>query len=120
MGATAGATLEFFNVTNRTTAPIAVSGAITAAGPITVNISSGVFVAGNTYPLISRGSGTPSPVVNPPTVSGTAGILFTNGNTIVLSIPAAPYTWTGGASGSWDATTTGDWQQGGLGVVWRE
>jgi len=54
LGTTTGTSLQFYNLTNTTTAPIMVSGAINCAGPISVSIKSGVFkTIGSTYPLIS-------------------------------------------------------------------
>jgi len=120
LGATTSASLEFLNLTNTTTAPIAVSGAITAAGPINVNVNSGVFkTIGATFPLISWGSGSAPAVNNPPTVSGAAGVLSTNGNSIILTITATPYVWTGGTSGNWTTSATGNWQQSGSAIVWQ-
>jgi autotransporter-associated beta strand protein len=120
LGTTGGANLEFFNVTNGVAAPIAVSGAVTTAGPITVTIGSGVFgTIGATYPLLSWGSGAPPAFNNPPSVSGAAGTLSVVGNTLVLTITATPYVWSGGTSGSWDSTTSGNWKQSGSPVVWH-
>jgi len=120
LGTTSGANLQFFNLTNTTTAPIAVSGAISAAAPIAVTINSGLFkTIGSTYPLISWGSGSAPAVVNPPSVNGADGILSTNGNTIMLTITATPYVWTGGTSGIWNTSATGNWEQSGSAVVWE-
>jgi autotransporter-associated beta strand protein len=120
LGTTTSAALEFNNVTNTTLPPLAVTGAVSAAGPITVNIASGKFnTIGQSFPLFSWGSGSAPAVNNPPTVSGAAGTLVTNGNTIALTITDVPYVWTGGASGSWDASTSGNWQHSGSPVVWQ-
>jgi len=116
----AGVNLQFFNLTNTTAAPIAVSGAISAPGAITVSINSGLFnIIGETFPLITWGSGPAPAVNNPPTVSGAAGILSTNGNTIWLTITVTPYAWTGGIGPIWDASTAGNWKQSGGPVIWQ-
>ncbi len=120
LGTTTGVTLEFDNVTNTTSAPLAVSGAISAAGPITANIASGKFsIIGETFPLFSWGSGAAPAVNNPPTVSGAAGLLITNGSGIVLNITDVPYVWTGGTSASWDTSTAGNWTHSGSPVIWQ-
>jgi fibronectin-binding autotransporter adhesin len=119
LGTTAGVVLEFNNVTNKTT-PSLVAGTISAAGPVTININSGVFgTIGQTYPLFSWTSGS-APAVTLGSVSGAAGALSTNGNTIVLTITSTPYVWTGGASGAWDKTTSGNWVQSGNPVTFTD
>ncbi len=70
LGTTIGAILEFDNVMNVSTAPIAVSGAVTAAGPISFNIASGKFnTIGQTFPLLSWGSGLPPKIWLPVWIS---------------------------------------------------
>lgn len=119
LGTGAGVVLNFNNLTNTTTAPIAVTGAITTGGAITVNVNSGAYNAiGQTFPLISWGSGSAPAFNNSPSVSGAAGTLAVVGNTLVLTIAATPYTWTGGASAVWDTTTSGNWKQQGTPIVW--
>jgi autotransporter-associated beta strand protein len=116
MGSASGATLEFNNLTNTTTAPI-LAGTVSAASPITININSGVFkTIGQQFPLLSWTSGS-APAVTLGTVSGAAGTLSTVGNTIILTITSTPYVWTGVTSGSWDTTTSGNWSQSGNPVV---
>jgi autotransporter-associated beta strand protein len=116
LGTGSGATLEFNNLTNTTTAPIA-AGSVSAASPITININSGVFkTIGQQFPLFSWTSGS-APAVTLGTVSGAAGTLSTNGNSIVLTISSTPYVWTGVTSGSWDNSTAGNWAQSGNPVV---
>jgi fibronectin-binding autotransporter adhesin len=120
LGTTAGVTLEFNNVTNTSLAPIAVTGGITAAGPITVNITSGKFkTIGQSFPLVSWTTGSAPAFNNPPTVNGAAGTLSVVGNSLMLTISATPYTWTGGTSGFWDTSTSGNWQQSGNSVNWQ-
>jgi fibronectin-binding autotransporter adhesin len=116
VGAVSGATLEFNNVTNKTTPPLA-AGTIVSAGAITININSGSFnTIGQSFPLFSWGSGS-APAVTLGAVSGAAGTLATNGNVIVLTITSTPYVWTGGSSGSWDTSSTGNWLQSGNPVI---
>lgn len=116
LGSTAGVTLEFNNVTNKTT-PSIVAGSVTAAGPVTININSGIFdTIGQSYPLFSWTSGS-APAVTLGSVSGAAGTLSTNGNSIVLTITSTPYVWTGLSSSLWDTTSSGNWVQSGSPVI---
>jgi len=121
VGASASAILEFNNVTNTASAPLAVTGAISTGGPITININGGSFnTIGQSFPLFSWGSGTP-PAVTLGVVNGASGHLTTNGgNTIVLTIDSTPYVWTGVTSASWDKTTSGNWVQSGVGKIWQD
>jgi fibronectin-binding autotransporter adhesin len=112
LGSTAGVTLEFNNVTNTTTPSLQAS-AISSAGTVNININSGTFGAiGQSYPLFSWTSGS-APAVTLGSISGAAGSLSTNGNSIVLTITSTPYVWTGVGSGSWDTTSSGNWVQSG-------
>lgn len=116
LGSISGAILQFNNVTNKTTAPLAV-GTLSSAGTTTININSGAFTTiGQVFPLFTWTNG-PAPAVTIGTVNGAAGTLSTNGNTIDLTITATPYVWTGLGADSWDLTTTGDWVQSGKSVV---
>ena len=120
LGTTGSASLQFFNVTNAATAPIVVSGAVSAGGAINVSINSGEFrTIGATYPLLTWGSGSAPAFNNPPSVSGAAGTLSVVGNTLVLTITDTPYVWTGGSSANWDTSSTGNWQHSGTPVVWQ-
>jgi len=111
LGTSTGVTLEFNNITSTTTAPLA-AGGITAAGPVTINVNSGSFTVGQSYPLFSWTSGS-APAVILGTVTGASGNLTTNGNTIKLNITSLAYLWTGGTDGNWDTTTAGNWTAGG-------
>ena len=116
VGTSAGAALEFNNLTNTATPTIA-AGSITANGPITVNVNSGVFkTIGQQFPLFSWSSGS-APAVSLGAVSGAAGTLSTNGNSIVLTITATPYVWSGGNSGIWDSAMASNWLESGNFVV---
>src|SRR6185312_2573856 len=58
VGTAGSAILEFNNVTNTTSAPLAVAGAISAGGPITININGGSFnTIGQAFPLFTWGAG---------------------------------------------------------------
>jgi fibronectin-binding autotransporter adhesin len=117
VGTSSSATLEFSDVNNTVTPAIAVSGAITAGGPITVNVNSGSFLIGGSYPLFSWGSGS-APAVVLGTVVGGVGNLSTNGNTIKLNITGLSYVWTGTTDGNWDTTTANDWKVNGVAQLW--
>ena len=80
LGTSAGANLEFDNVSSTSTAPLA-AGTIASAGMTVVSINSGTFSIGQSYPLISWTSG-PAPEVSLGIVDGAGGTLTTNGNTI--------------------------------------
>jgi len=120
VGTSAGATLEFNNVSITSTAAIAASGTVTApaGSPITVNVNSGSFSIGQDYPLFSWGSG-PAPAVTLGTLTGAGGTLNTNGNTIRLHITSLAFVWTGGTDGNWDITTLGDWKVNGVSQAWN-
>ncbi len=119
VGTGVGAVLEFNNVTNSASAPLAVTGAIsTSGGTITININSGSFnTIGQSFPLFTWGSGS-APAVTLGGVSGASGTLSTNGNSIVLTISSTPYVWTGGSSAIWDTASSGNWVQSGISKIW--
>jgi autotransporter-associated beta strand protein len=114
MGTSTGVTLDFdmglFG--NNTAAPIAVSGAMTANGAITINIPTGAFTAGS-IPLISYGSsaGTATYVTGTLPV-GVAGYVTNNTAVnqvqLVVTAAAAPR-WDGTVDGNWDINATANW-----------
>lgn len=116
VGTSSSATLEFNNVTSTTTAAIAVSGAVTTGGPITVNVNSGSFAIGQMYPLLSWGSG-PAPAVTLGTLTGAGGSLVTNGNTIKLNITSLAFVWSGLNNNNWDLTTANNWKVNGVSQI---
>lgn len=117
VGTSGSATLEFNNVTNTTTAPLAV-GTVSAGGPITINVNSGLFGSISTiFPLLTWTSGS-APGVTLGTVLGAAGTLSTNGNTIQLTITDVPYIWTGSNNASWDLSSANDWKKNGSVVTY--
>ena len=116
VGTSSSATLEFNNVNSTTTAAIAASGAVSAGGPITVNVNSGSFTIGQSYPLFSWGSGS-APAVTLGTLVGAGGNLTTNGNTIKLNITSLAFVWSGLTDANWDTTTANDWKVNGVSQV---
>ncbi|MGA2852726.1 MAG: autotransporter-associated beta strand repeat-containing protein [Verrucomicrobiota bacterium] len=112
-----GGALEFNSVSNTTTVPLAVVGAVSAGGPITVNITGGSFYIGGHYPLFSWGSGNPPPVVLG-TLVGAVGNLSTNGNTIQLNVTGLSYKWSGLNNDNWDTTTANNWKVNGVAQIW--
>lgn len=109
VGSTGSATLEFNNVTSTST-PLIAAGTVLAGGPITVNVNSGSFAVGQSYPLFSWSSGS-APAVALGTVVGAVGNLSTNGNGIQLNVTGLAYIWSGANSGNWDTTTANNWLQ---------
>jgi fibronectin-binding autotransporter adhesin len=114
-----GGILEFNNVSSTTTAPIAVTGAVSTGGAITVNVASGSFSIGQHYPLFSWGSGSPPPVVLG-TVVGAVGNLTTNGSIIQLNVTGLSYKWSGLNNTSWDTTTPNNWKVNGVAQIWSD
>ncbi len=115
VGSSSGGYLEFDSVNSTTTAPIA-AGSVTTPGVITVNINSGTFAVGSSYPLFSWSSGS-APAVSLGILNGYIGSLTTNGSTITLNIQATAFKWTGNNNNSWDLTTANNWLQNGGPVV---
>jgi fibronectin-binding autotransporter adhesin len=117
VGTGSGATLEFNNVTNTTTAPLAPA-TLVFAGTITINLNSDAFGIGQSYPLLTWTSGS-APAVRLGAVDSAGGTLSTNGNTILFTV-AAPLIWTGSNNGNWDTNTSGNWLQSGSPVVFAK
>ena len=114
MGTSTGVTLDFNMGLHgvNTAAPVAVSGAVTANGTITVNIPTGAFTIG-TIPLISyvSSAGTATFVTGTLPV-GVAGYVTNNTTAsrieLVVTAAAAPR-WDGTVNGNWDINTTANW-----------
>ena len=106
-------TIEFTGVTNTTLAPIN-AGILAVNGPVAINILSGTFASGQSYPLIHFSSISGSGGFNLGLLpAGVVAAFATNGNNIVLNVSAATaVTWTGSVNGSWD-TTTLNWNNSG-------
>ena len=109
VGTSSGAALNFYNVASTTTAALQAS-ALAANGPITINIESGTFVAGGSYPLFTWTSGT-APTVNLAVLNGALGNLSMNGDSVVLNITALADEWNGNVNGDW--TTADNWLSAG-------
>lgn len=107
VGTSSGATLEFNNVNSTATAPLA-AGTLSAGGTITININSGTFTMGQSYPLLTWTSGT-APTVALGTLTGAGGNLSVIGNTVFLNVTSIAYIWSGLNNGSWDTTTPNNW-----------
>jgi fibronectin-binding autotransporter adhesin len=112
LGAGSGAvTNEFAALASTTFAPLNPA-ALTLNDPVTINVSSGTFTAGQTYPLITFGSisGAGSYVLGSLPV-GVSGVLVTNGSTIGLSVTSVVFNdvWTAAASTNWDIATSVNW-----------
>jgi autotransporter-associated beta strand protein len=111
LGTSAGCTLEFYNITNQATAPLA-AGTLTSAGTVLININSGAFTTiGQAFPLLSWTSGS-APAASLGTLNGATGFLSTNGNTLELTITVVAYVWTGATNGNWDLTSS-NWLEAG-------
>jgi autotransporter-associated beta strand protein len=117
VGTSAGATLEFNNVSSESSPPIAAVTVSTPVGsPITVNIVSGSFLIGHHYPLLSF-TGTP-PGVTLGSLVGAVGNLSTNGNTIQLNVTGLAFVWDGLNNANWDTTTPNNWKVNGVAQTW--
>lgn len=116
IGSTAGATLEFNNISSTTTAPMA-AGTISAGGTVTVNVNSGTFTAGQSYPLMSWTGGS-APTFNLGTLNGAVGTLSVLGTTLYLNVTDIAYVWTGLNNGNWDTSTLNNWTFNGSATAW--
>jgi len=116
LGTSAGATLDFFNISSTTTAPIA-AGTLSSVGTTTININSGTFTVGQTYPLLTW-SGASAPTVALGNLNGFVGQLNVNPNSVTLTITATAFSWTGGNNNIWDTSTAGNWLQNGASTTY--
>ena len=120
LGTSSGATLEFNNLTiaGAGGTPAIAAGAISAAGPVTVNINSGTFVIGQSNALMSWTSGT-TPTFALGAVIGASGSLSVSGNTLFFTVAGVPAAWTGATDANWDALPGhNNWQISGSPVQW--
>jgi fibronectin-binding autotransporter adhesin len=111
LGSSSGATLGFNNV-NSISTPLIAAGTLTAAGTITVNVNSGTFAIGQSYPLMTWTTGS-APTVSLGVLTGAGGNLSIVGSTLYLNITSLAFVWTGNTDGNWDSTTAGNWTAGG-------
>lgn len=116
VGTSSGATLGFNGVTSTTTAPIA-AGTLTSAGTTTININSGTFAVGSSYPLLTWTTGS-APTATIGILNGFVGNLSVTGNTLFLNITATAFSWTGANNSAWDTTTLNNWLQNGASAVY--
>jgi fibronectin-binding autotransporter adhesin len=109
LGTSGGATLGFYNIHNVSTAPLA-AGTLSVAGTTTININSGTFTVGSTYPLLTWTTGS-APTVSLGVLNGYIGHLTISGNALNLTIDGTAYSWTGLGNGTWNTTSSGNWSQ---------
>jgi fibronectin-binding autotransporter adhesin len=109
LGTSAATTLEFDGLNSTTVAPINV-GTLSLGGQVTVNINTGAFAAGNSYPLIHwTGSGPANASAFTLGVSpGLTAAFSVSGGTLYLNVTAVSDIWNGTLDGNWD-TTTANW-----------
>ena len=86
---------------------------------VTVNINSGNFTVGQSYPLFSWNTGV-APAVKLGILNGYIGTLSTNNNTIQVNISGTAYIWSGAGDGNWDLSSTGNWMQNGSPAVYKD
>ena len=85
LGTSSGCTMEFNNVNSTTTAPLAAA-TLSPAGTITVNINSGTFTVGQSYPLLIWATTGSAPSVSLGALNGALGNLAIVGNAVKLNI----------------------------------
>jgi len=111
LGTSAGVTLEFNGITSTTVAPLAPVTTLSAGGTVTINVNSGTFTTGQSYPLFTFPGSAPAVALG--TLTGASGNLSTNGSTIQLNVTSVAYVWSGANNGNWDLTTLNNWTAGG-------
>ena len=107
--------MGFNNITSTTTAPLA-AGTLSAPGTLTVNINSGTFTVGQSYPLLTWTTGA-KPTVVLGALNGFIGNLTFTGNKLILNISGTAYRWTGLGNAQWDTTSVNNWFQNGASAV---
>ena len=109
MGTSATTTLEFDGMNSTTIAPINV-GVLSVGGQVTVNINTGTFAAGNSYPLVHWTATGPADAsafklgISP----GLTATFSIAGSTLYLNVAGVSDIWSGSINGNWD-TTTANW-----------
>lgn len=103
VGSSSGATLGFNGVSSTVT-PLMTAATLTTAGTITINVNSGTFAVGQSYPLMSWTAGS-APTVSLGTLNGAVGNLSIVGNTLKLNVTGLAYVWSGANNGNWDIAT---------------
>lgn len=109
LGTSAATTLEFDGVNSTSLAPIN-TGSLSVGGTVTVNINTGTFAAGNSYPLIHwTGSGPANASAFVLGISpGLSATFSVVSSTLYLNVTAVSDIWTGVLGGDWD-TATANW-----------
>lgn len=121
LGSSTGATNNFSGVSSTTTAPI-ITGTLTLNGVNKINITTGQFVAGNSYPLIAYTTKTGGGSVSLGSIpGGVTASLVDSGTVISLNVTAVqPDYWSGTVNGVWDINTTANWVQGGSAAAYAD
>lgn len=115
LGTATGATLEFNGVNSAATAPLAAT-TLSATGTLLINVNSGTFTVGQSYPLLTWTSGA-APTVALGVLNGFAGTLSISGNTLRLNITGTAYRWTGLNSDVWNTSVANNWFQNGIAAI---
>jgi len=121
LGNSSGATNNFVAVSSTSTAPILATNLVLYGATI-INIQSGTFQTGQTYPLIAYenpegGGGSVVLGTLPPLVQG-----YVNDSGSVISLVVTnmtPEIWSGAASGTWD-TNDQNWKTNGTSTVYLD
>ena len=112
MGGGAGAaTNEFAGLASTTVAPLNPA-TLNLNDSVTINVASGTFTAGQTYPLITYGSIGGAGAYTLGTLPvGVSAMLVTNGSTIGLSVSSVVFNdvWTAAVNTNWDIATAANW-----------
>lgn len=117
LGSSSGASLEFDGV-NSTSTPMLTANTVAASGTTTINVNSGTFTVGQSYPLLTWTTGT-APGVSLGVLNGFVGNLSTNGNKIQLNITATALLWTGLGGATWDFSAV-SWKQNGASTPYTD
>lgn len=120
LGSGGAAALEFSALASTTVAPLRATN-LFVNSTVTVNIASGLFLAGQTYPLLRWDgiSGGGAFVLGSLPPLTTANLVTNGGNTLALQVTSAVAleTWTGAVDNKWDINVTTNWLFGGLPAV---
>jgi len=106
-------TLEFQNVGSTSVAPIS-AGSLSLGDVVTINITSGTFVPGQSYPLIAFSSGSGNGCTLGKLPVGVFGTLDTSGNPVMFQVSSVPLTWNGDASAIWNIQSAPNWKGAGV------
>ena len=118
LGTSGGASLEVYNVSDTSTAPLA-AGTLTSGGTLTVNIIGGTFTAGQSYPLLHWTSGS-APTVTLGITVGAVGTLSIVTNTVKFTVSEVALIWDGANNGSWDISTVNNWLLSGSPTIYAD